>query len=78
VYIKNKSSVSDIAPFLYESGAPKSLADDVHTVPYRYFAGWALGEIIDNPPVKKPLGAFSEQDTEIWQTWWEAHQHEYP
>jgi hypothetical protein len=78
-YIGNKSSVQEIAKFLYDSSVPpKSLAEDVgYNVPYCYAAAMALGQIIEDPPIKENYGMLSKQDLEGWRTWWEAHQHEY-
>jgi HEAT repeat protein len=77
-YIGDESTIRVIAQFLYHPGTPASRSLDVGYVPYRHTAAWTLGQIIENPPVKKDLGHLSEQDIELWQAWWEAHQHEYP
>jgi len=80
-YIGNPSTVRKIAQFLYAPGAPPSVIgprDRVGYLPYSHMAAWALGQIVDNPPVKKDLGLLTEQDIETWKAWWDAHQHEYP
>lgn len=81
VYIGNKAAVREIARFLYDPGVPPSQVgprDRVVHLPYRYMAAWALGQLVDNPPMKKDVGLLSEKDIEIWKTWWDAHRHENP
>jgi HEAT repeat protein len=78
-YVQDQVTVRQIAPFLRDPG-PLPLADGhVRYTPYRFLAAWALGQIVDAPPVKKDLaGLYTEADVKTWQTWWESHQHTYP
>ncbi len=80
-YIASKSTVREIAKFLYDPRMPPSEIgprDRVGYLPYQHTAAWALGQIVENPPVQKDLGLLTEQDIEAWKAWWEAHQGEYP
>jgi HEAT repeat protein len=78
-YIGDKATVREIALFLWNLDAPVPASPHVRFIPYRFLAAWALGQIVNNPPVKKDLAAlYIEQDIKTWQTWWESHQHEYP
>jgi hypothetical protein len=81
-YIKNPSTVRQIAQLLYDNQVPpaeRGPRDVVIYFPYRYEAAAALQRIVDNPPVNKERTLqLTEQDIEAWKRWWEAHQQEYP
>ena len=80
-YVRNKSTVRDVAGFLYHPGGPAPVVGSIDVViyfPYRYEAAAALKQMIDHPPVSKRTTQLNEQDIETWKHWWEAHQAEYP
>ena len=79
VYVQSEATVRAIAHFLSDPGPPASDDPHVQYTPYRFLAAWALGQIVDTPPVKKDLAAlYTQQDAEVWKTWWELSQHSYP
>jgi len=41
-------------------------------------ASWTLGQVVEEPPLKKDLNQLDERDIETWKGWWESHQQEYP
>jgi len=81
-YIKNRSTVRQIARLLYDNGIPaleSGPRDVIMYLPYRYEAAAALQRIVDNPPTNKERTLqLTEEDIQAWKAWWEAHQREYP
>jgi HEAT repeat protein len=78
-YIGDKTTIRQIAQFLWNLDGPALASSGLSDIVDRFFAAWALSQIVDNPPAKKDLATlYTEQDIKTWQAWWEAHQHEYP
>jgi len=70
-YVKNPSTVKDIAEFLRYAKSPNTTepSDEVRP-PLAVFAAGTLRSIVDNPP--------PTNDPSVWQQWWEQNKDKYP